>query len=483
RDFVLKAPFTERDRMLKQGRAFVDAKRGEEEQRIQKAIELLGLDWSTGSRSQLPQYAATLLPPSGQSINAGDVVDLELVVENKGQEALRRVRGWTESENLYLDRREFLIGSVPAGEKRSWKVPVKLPKELLSRRDEVAVKLFDEQGPLPSPVVAELNFVELLRPAFAFGWQINDRCKECNGDGVAQRGEQIELILDVKNTGPGKALDSFAQIKNAADENIFIEKGRFKLGELDPGETKSARFLLEVKKAYRGNDFGLKLAIIDEPLEEFTSERLQVQVAPEPLAVDIRRTTLRTTAPVELFAAPTEKPRPIAKLPKGAMLQATAKVGGWWRVEMSEDRFAFVPTSEVKEQRVAKVPPLKDAQIVLARTPPEIELSTDVSKGGIVAEGERFTLSGVVTDSRDILDVYVLVNDQKVFFKASPVRDNVATHKVKFDTEFPLKEGNNTVTVVARESEDFAARKTVMIRRRPAAVAQQQKPLQQPAHP
>src|SRR5918996_1469252 len=249
RDFVLKAPFTERDRMLKQGRTFVDSKRGEEEQRIEKAIELLGLDWSQGARPEGIQYAATLLPPSGQSINAGEVVELELVVENKGQEALRRVRGWTESDNLFLDRREFLIGSVPAGEKRSWKVPVKLPKELLSRRDEVAVKLFDDQGPLPSTVVAELNFVELRRPAFAFGWQINDRCKECNGDGVAQRGEQIELVLDVKNTGPGKALDSFAQIKNAADENIFIEKGRFKLGELEPGETKSARFILEVKKA------------------------------------------------------------------------------------------------------------------------------------------------------------------------------------------------------------------------------------------
>jgi carboxyl-terminal processing protease len=485
RDFVLKAPFTERDRMLKQGRTFVDAKRAEEEQRIQKAIELLGLDWSHGGRPPGTQYAASLLPPSGQSINAGDVVELELVVENKGQEPLRRVRGWTESENLYLDRREFLIGSVPPGEKRTWKVPVKLPKELLSRRDDVSVKLFDDQGALPGTVVAELNFVELRRPAFAFGWQINDRCKECNGDGVAQRGEEIELILDVKNTGPGKALDAFAQIKNAADENIFIEKGRFKLGELESGDTKTARFILEVKKGYRGDAFGLKLAIIDEPLEEFTTEKLMVPVASEALAVESRRTALRTTAPVELFAAPTEKPRAIAKLPKGAVLQATAKVGAWWRVDMSEDRFAFVPTSEVKEQRVAKVPPLKDAQVLVARTPPEIELSTDVSKGGIVAEGERFTLSGVVTDSRDILDLYVLVNDQKVFFKATPVRDDVSTHRVKFTTEFPLKEGNNTVTVVARESEEFAARKTVIIRRRPAAVAQQHKPLplQSPPHP
>jgi carboxyl-terminal processing protease len=481
RDFVLKVPFIERDKMLKQGRAFLDGKRGEEEQRIQKAIELLGLDWSQGARPQSPQLAATLLPLNGQSITAGEVVELELVVENKGHEPLKRVRAWTESDNPYLDRREFLLGGVPSGEKRSWKVPVKLPKDLLSRRDDVTVKLVDDQGALPGTVVAELNFVELPRPAFAFSWQINDRCKECNGDGIAERGEQIELILDVKNTGTGKALDSFAQIKNAADENIFIEKGRFKLGELQPGETKSARFLLEVKKPYRGNSFGLKLAIIDEPLEEFTSEKLDVPVAPEPLAVEARRTTLRTSSAIELFAAPTEKPRAIAKLPKGAALQATAKVGAWWRVDLGEDRFAFVPTSEVKEQRVAKVPPLKDAQLVVARQPPEIELSADLSKGGIVADGERYSLSGVVTDSRDILDVYVLVNDQKVYFKGTPVGDEAATHKVKFNTEFPLKEGNNTVTVVARESEEFASRRTLVIRRRPAAVAQQQKPAH--AHP
>ncbi|HYX90597.1 MAG TPA: MXAN_5808 family serine peptidase, partial [Myxococcaceae bacterium] len=467
RDFVLKAPFTERDKMLKQGRTFLDGKRADEEQRIQKAVELLGLDWSPGPRPQSPQLAATLLPQNGHSINAGDTVDLELLVENKGQEPLKRVRAWTESDNPYLDRREFLLGGIPPGERRSWKVPVKLPKDLLSRRDDVTVKLVDDQGALPGTVVGELNFVALPRPAFAFNWQILDRCKECNGDGVAERGEQIELVLDVKNTGAGKALDSFAQIKNAADENIFIEKGRFKLGELEPGETKTARFVLEVKKPYRGNSFGLKLAIIDEPLEEFTSEKLDVPVAPEPLAVEQRHATLRNNAPVDLFASPTEKARTIAKLPKGTALQATAKVGAWWRVDLGEDRFAFVPTSEVKEQRAAKVPPLKDAQLVVARQPPEIELSVDTSKGGIVADGERFTLSGVVTDPRDILDVYILVNDQKVYFKGTPVGDEAATHKVKFSTDFPLKEGNNTVTVVARESEDFASRRTLVIRRRP----------------
>ena len=68
-----------------------------------------------------------------------------------------------------------------------------------------------------------------------------------------------------------------------------------------------------------------------------------------------------------------------------------------------------------------------------------------------------------------LLDVFVLVNDQKVFFKGRTPDDG---DKLKFTTEFPQKEGNNFVTVVARETQDFASRKTVVIRRRAPAVAQ-----------
>ena len=61
--------------------------------------------------------------------------------------------------------------------------------------------------------------------------------------------------------------------------------------------------------------------------------------------------------------------------------------------------------------------------------------------------------------------MYVLVNDQKVFFKG--VDPKVDPHQLKFTTDFPLKEGNNNVLVVAREDAEFASRKTLVIRRRP----------------
>src|SRR5699024_7871400 len=151
------------------------------------------------------------------------------------------------------------------------------------------VKFFGDNGVLGEPVVSELNFVELPRPAFAFGWQVVDDCGACNGDGIIQRGEQVDILLDVTNQGSGKALGAFAAIKNAADQHIFIDKGRFKLGELAPGETKTARFTLEVKRGYAGSSFPLKLNVFDEPLEELASEKLELSVSDKPLPMEAKR--------------------------------------------------------------------------------------------------------------------------------------------------------------------------------------------------
>jgi carboxyl-terminal processing protease len=101
------------------------------------------------------------------------------------------------------------------------------------------------------------------------------------------------------------------------------------------------------------------------------------------------------------------------------------------------------------------------------RTPAQIALNVDPSQGGAVVDAEKFTLSGVVSDAQ-MQDLFVLVNDQKVYFSAAKAEDG---GKLKFSTDFSLKEGNNVVSVVSRETQDFATRKTVLIRRRPPAMA------------
>jgi carboxyl-terminal processing protease len=469
---VLKAPATTRKQQLQQGKAFVDQKRKDEEGRINSAIAGLGVDWGAGPTPKNVQLATTLTPSADTKIAAGEVLEMVVTAENKGTEPLKRVRAWTESDNAFLDRREFLFGALNPGEKKSWKVKVRLPKDLTSRRDDVTVRFFDDQGALPETRVAELNFVELPRPAFAFNWQIIDNCTTCNGDGTVQRGETVTVVLDVTNAGTGPALDSFTQIKNGGDANIFIEKGRFKLGELKPGETKSARFNLEVKKGFKGDTFPLKLAIIDEPLEEFVMEKLELPVRDAAVAaLEPKKSFVRVNDKAELFGAPTADARPVAKVGGATVLPVEAVTKGFFRVEMEKDRFAFVRAQDAREQKTAGRAAAPKLAWTTQHRPPDIRLEVDPAAGGLVANGEKFTLSGVVTDPNGLLDVYVLVNDQKVYFKGVDPKGG-EPNSLKFSTEFALKEGNNNVLVVAREDTDFASRRTLVIRRRPAAVAQ-----------
>ncbi|NTX33755.1 PDZ domain-containing protein [Myxococcus llanfairpwllgwyngyllgogerychwyrndrobwllllantysiliogogogochensis] len=471
RDYVLKAPAATRQQQLQQGKAFIEQKRREEETRINAAIAALGVDWSAGPTPKNVQLTGTLTPTPDTKIHAGELLEMVVTAENKGAEPLKRVRAWTESDNAFLDRREFLFGALNPGEKKSWKVKVRLPKDLTSRRDDVTVRFFDDQGALPETRVSELNFAELPRPSFAFNWQVVDDCASCNGDGTVQRGESVAVLLDVTNVGPGVAMDSFTQIKNGGDANIFIEKGRFKLGELKAGETKTARFQVEVKKGYKGDTFPLKLAIIDEPLEEFVMEKMELPVKDAPVAtLEAKKGSVRVAEKTEFLGSPVEGGRTVAKLNAAAVLPVEAANKGFFRVELEKNRFAFVRAQDAREVKTGK-PVQPKLAWTTTRRPPDIKLDADPSAGGLVANGEKFTLSGVVTDPNGLLDVYVLVNDQKVYFKGVDPKGG-EPNTLKFSTEFTLKEGNNNVLVVARESTDFASRRTLVIRRRPAEVAQ-----------
>jgi carboxyl-terminal processing protease len=472
RDFVLKAQASQRDRMLAIGRPFIQERMEKEQDRINDAIAALGVDWSPGPTPKAPQLQAVLKPGPDHRILAGDKFDLELTVDNKGIEAIKRLRAFTESENPLLDRREFVFGALRPGDKRSWKVSVQIPKDMTSRRDDVTVKFLDDSGPLPETLVAELNFAELARPAFAIGWQVIDDCATCNGDGVTQRGETVQILVDVTNIGPGKALDAFAQIKNGADQNVFIEKGRFRLGEMAPGETKTARFELEVKKGYVGETYPLKFAVGDIQLEEFATEKLQIPIADRPLQVEARKGLLRLEGGTAVLARPDPQAAALYKVAKGgAVVQALGRVNGTTKVELEKGRFAFVKSQDAHEAKAGKPATAKDFQSIPFREPPQITINVEPDKGGVVASGDRFTLSGLVSDPLGLLDMYVLVNDQKVYFSTVDASTKDPTH-LKFTTDFPLKEGENYVLVVARQTQDFASRKALVIRRRPAAVAQ-----------
>ncbi|MFL5380789.1 MAG: MXAN_5808 family serine peptidase [Myxococcales bacterium] len=471
------ATSTNRQEQLRQAKPFVEQRRAMEQEKVRKTLEGMGINW--GKAPQVADHGAAdkvkmtaeLRAPRTQ---AGDTMELALTAHNTGNVPIYRLRAYTKSDNNILDRREFVFGQINPKEKRTWTVPVKIPRYVPSRRDDVTVKWEDDQGDSLDDLHAESDIAELPRPAFAWSWQLIN--KE-SGDGTLHKGEQVEMVLDVKNIGVGKAFDAFAGLKNLAEDKVNVKKGRTKLGPILPGETKTATFILEAKKGFEDTTVPLRLDIGDKDTYEVSHEKILLpigaaaQVTPSVAAV-------RVISEASVLANANEKANRIATAKKGAVLAAKGKLGTFYRVEWGKGRTGFIAATLVKEAPGAHGSFAKVAA-VQPKEPPSIRVANlDTSHGGIEVDTDRFTLNGQATDPNGMRDLQIFVqhdNDyRKVFFKTArkPGDNSAGSSALDFTADLPLKPGNSTIFLIAREDDDLQAQRTIVIHRKQPAMAQ-----------
>src|SRR3989440_5625376 len=268
RDMLAQAATsTNRLEQLKQMKPFVEQRRAQEQEKVRKALEAMGLNWAKAA----PQAAAAPAPAAQQPgqvrvtaelraprTQAGDTMDLAVTAHNNGTAPIYRLRAYTKSDNGILDRREFVFGQLPPHEKRTWTVPVKVPRYMPSRKDDVTVKFEDDQADATQDGRGESDIQELPRPSFAWSWQLTG---SSSPDRLLHKGEQVELVLDVKNIGQGKAYDAFAALKNLSEEKLNVKKGRTKLGPIAQGETRTATFILEPKNSLEDAPVSVRLEL------------------------------------------------------------------------------------------------------------------------------------------------------------------------------------------------------------------------------
>ncbi len=474
RELLKRAPYPDRARMLEGAKALVTERRAEEQARLAKRLGELGVEWSEGRAQGAPKAVLSISPPTGRDHRAGDTVQWAVTVENKGSAAFRRLRAYTQADkNPLVDRKEFVFGTIRPGERRTWSVPVKLPKGTDSRRDEVTLHFEDDAGQAPPDVQTSFGIVEIAKPVFAFSVQLDDKAGG-NGDGLAQRGETFAVHVDVRNDGSGASGEkTYVALKNLGDEKLFIKKGRDVVGALKPGQSKSVNMEVELKRGSKSETLPVRVMIVDEKMDEYVTEKLDWPVSKDEPAVTPSRRSLRVEAQEAILrVGANPSAAPIATAKKGVLLSADAKVGDFWRVEWRKGRFGFAADTDVK---AATGPRTGAPTETWQRVPPRIALVPDPMKGAPVVEGQTFRLQGsaslqrtasVETGSR-LRDVFVFVNDHKVLFKVVP--ESQTSSRVDFQADIPLEPGNNTITVFAREDEEFQSRRSVVVYRRPPA--------------
>ncbi len=453
--------------MLDEGADYIKKVQQREQKKMVKAMKALGIDWSRGLSDGAKASAKFSLAGKGVDeqgrASADKKILMRLSVTNNGTSPFFRLRAESRSKLGLFDRREFIFGKVNPGETKSWDVPIKIPRGIYSRQDEVRFLFFSEGGKPPANLNTKVTVKGLPRPTFAFSWRILD--PEGNGDGLLQPGEKAALELTIFNKGKGKAYDAKALLKNDAGKDLFLEAGggRVQFDEIPVGKSATRAFKFHVPKDTERESLPVQLTIWDADLSTTEVANLTLPLAPDPPSMSKVKTALRVKQSRVVIRGGADVSSPlVAFAKKGAVFKSDRKQGSWYRIMDHDKPVGWIHESKVRKTRLVKAKPSTESLLPFAQyTPPEIQLQPVPL---FLPSGDSVEIKGKITDSDyDLRDVAVWVGNDKVYLESSAEMKNPRSAMI--DVKVPLKAGPNYITIIARERAKFAAQKALVVTR------------------
>lgn len=130
---------------------------------------------------------------------------------------------------------------IESGETRIVEIPIKAGVNVKTAEHKIEINVTEHFGYDMDPAFLVLNTLEFQKPQIVFsGYEILDHGKGTAAiveDGQLQAGELVKLKIVVQNIGQNVAQDLQYKL-TSTDNNIFIEEGTGKLGEMAIGEVK-----------------------------------------------------------------------------------------------------------------------------------------------------------------------------------------------------------------------------------------------------
>jgi carboxyl-terminal processing protease len=455
-DVLLKATTTNRQAIIKEAMPLFKARAAEQDEIVAKRLGELGVDWAQGQNAGAPHAEVELKTSAGLvPVAAGSMLTLTGTVRNMGDAPLYRVYGVTNSDNPLLKNLEFAFGKVMPGQSRSWDVKIKLPADMSARADGVSLVLGDASEGAHAKETSGQTFVsieEQKKPRFAYSFRLDD--SKGNGDGVLQLNEPVDLKVEVRNLGPGPAEEVTVTLKNLSGKPVFLDQGRNKLGNLAVNEAKTADLKFSVRAP--ADEVQLRLTVWDGSLGSPIAETLKLPV------MDARKGKAEEHAlkvekegEVPVYAGAADKMPIIGFAKSGTILKSDVSYGTWWKVDALPGTPGYVKQGDVEVNKTKKYTK-GGVRPQLAATAPEIALELP----SLVVAGDVLKLRGSITDDRKLKDVFVFVNDKKVYYRSlEDVKKTDKGVQASLDVPLTLKRGANTVAVVAREDDDMVGRK------------------------
>lgn len=459
-----------------------------EQGKIAKALAERGVQWaeSTASGEGAKGEVKIEIKPAegavGDPITAGEDFTLSATVTNTGIAPFEKLRAFSRSRNHYFDGRELLFGTVPPGASRTWTLNLKLPKSTLTRRDEIWLEFRDAgtgdvaiprdlekpQAPivagLPVAPGLKISTKQLPRPRFALTWRVDDS-KLGNNDGLLQRGEEAELVVGITNVGEGRSYTTLSALRNDKDQEggraLFIKRGRVNEDDMMPGDQRTVRFSFKVKEGLDQQGAKVEISVLDADIRVITDEQVTLPVHPSEQGLDAYTAHLIPRQGSEIaLRGVTLKEAPAVQVAQG-FVRTDGRLGGWYRVPLDGGGYAWASAEDVVES--SEQPGPMQIQAAAPMGPPVINL-TDRS-ADVETRDDVLVLSGEALGRRLVKDMLIFVNNKKVFFKSNQGLGGDEPGKLHFSARVPLDEGVNRITLIAREDEERASQRTVIVNR------------------
>ncbi len=462
RDLISSIGKETRSQTLKGVQKALVAPRAAEEKRLHEKLAALGVDWTEApADAATPQLKVEYSLAGGTQVHAGDDVEVKGSITNTGTTPAYRAQARIRSEDMSFEDHEMLFGSIAPGETKTWSSHIKIRRSAPDRVSFLHFETTDASGQEFKESEIRLRITAAERPVFAYSHQIID---ESNGDGLVQPGEKHKLRITVRNTGKGNAEDTVALLRNTSGDALKLEKARFDLDSLGPGESKVVEFVFAVAPSPGTKDIGVELQVYDAALGESVSEKLRYKLRSASAGPAKAGGNVRISRDAAVFEGASDTSAFIAQARKGTVFQVTGRQDDWVRVDLGQGRPGFV--KRAMTQKSSGPAKLSGVDARMQVTPPNLALNIPSYE----TKASTYALSGTVTDDSKVEDVYVFVSNRdakidnrKVYYQSN--RSSATASEMAFQADIPLWPGSNRITVVARESDGVRSAKTLYLYR------------------
>ena len=207
----------------------------------------------------------------------------------------------------------------------------------------------------------------------------------------------------------------------------------------------------------------MDMIITDSVFGTFLSNKLTFPVTPSKNKLTQTSSILKTDRNhTPLYSGMSFNSTVLSIMKEGTILMSDAKNSDWFRITLPDNRHGWVSAKETIELNGAENKP-SALEPFMQRTPPTITSGKSLSN--ILFGNDRLPLSAVIEDDICVKHAYILINNDKVYYKSNKIATPKEQTRLEINTDVPLKEGPNVVTIVARDDQDMITIKSFVATR------------------